>query len=179
MIAAGTRPPAPSARLLVELRAVGGQSLTSMVALLARRLLPHARSLTVRETHGMAQRGGVVSASIDFCHERSLASPGGAANAAAPGDESRSGRPTTVLLALELTEGARALPRLEAGDHAFVATCVIRPPGTWAPARGGWPTPAELEVAAGAAGVHLRFVEATRSTSWGVLQAAIQAGVIP
>src|SRR6185369_7685054 len=124
---------ANAGRIVVQLRAVGGQNLTSMVAMLARRLTPHARSLTVREMHGMAQRGGVVSATLDFSPE--VAEPAGAGGS----------RPTTVLVALELTEGARVLPKLEAGDRAFIATCVIRPPGSWGPQRPTWPTQAELE----------------------------------
>jgi hypothetical protein len=162
---------APPARLRVLLRGVGGQAIPLMVRLLAGRLARHARAVDTYETRGMAQRGGVVAGVIDarFGNGSSF---------------------HTVLLGLELCEGARGLPLLRRGDAAFMALSSIIPPGTWQahrskPSAPGAPEPIpRLDVdgirgIADQRGVTLRLVNEEANGAWSVLRAAIDDGFLP
>ena len=139
---------------------VGGGLFVVLVRQLARRLAARAHDVRVEETHGMAQRGGRVTALIEADLRDAHASRG-----------------RTVLLGLERIEGARALGALRADDLAFIARGSRPPPGPHA----GVPPPTDEELHAAAArlGVHLVLVDATPSDPSRVVQAALDAAAIP
>ena len=130
--------------------------LAAVVRQLARRLTPIASGLHIEETHGMAQRGGSVSARIDV--------------------ELREPRPLLaprVLLALERIEGARALSVLTAEDAAFISEHVLPPPG----AAGRVPAIDDVARDAEGRGIMLEIVAGAAIGE--VVQAAIARGALP
>jgi hypothetical protein len=160
------RVPLPS-RLRILVRGVGGQAVPLVVRLLAKRLGERTERLETSETRGMAQRGGVVAATIDAWFD-------------APAALFRS-----VLLGLELTEGVRALGMLRPGDAAFLSTAVIVPPGAIRPGslEGGShptiPSRADVSAAAAALGVRLCLLDTRADAPWPIVQAAFDQGIIP
>ena len=88
-------------RMTIYVQAVGGQALPFMVRMLVNKIAERGARVDLRETHGMAQRGGIVQALIEV--RTTTASP-------CP--------PKAVLIGLELLEGLRGLSLLGAGDHA-------------------------------------------------------------
>jgi hypothetical protein len=154
-----------SRRLTLHLRAVGGQMLHFTARQLLTRLSPIVESAHVEETHGMAQRGGSVSAVIDV----EFLSP------YAP-------RVSSVLLGLERIEGARGLSVLRPGDAAFIGAGIMLPPGRTVLGTDDAvrpPTDAELARLAEQLGIELVIVDTPLATPWTVIQAAFDAGVIP
>jgi hypothetical protein len=144
--------------LKVRLHAVGGQFLVAVLHELTLHLSDRTHQLRVEDTHGMAQRGGMVSAVIE---------------AELPAEATWY---RTVLLGLERIEGARALLSLRPGDAAFIATGMMLPPGIQsAPA----PSCDEIARAAKALGVELELIEVDADASGLVVQAAIDCGAIP
>jgi phage tail protein X len=152
----------PSRRLTMHLRAVGGQMLHFTARQLLTRLSPIVESAHVEETHGMAQRGGSVSAVIDV----QLLDP-------------YCSRVGAVLLGLERIEGARGLGVLRPGDAAFIGSAAMLPPGTTHRADVRAPTDEELTRVAAELGIELVLVDTPLSSPWNVIQAAIDAGAIP
>jgi hypothetical protein len=148
-------------RLTMHLRAVGGQMLHFTARQLVTRLSSIVSAAHLEETHGMAQRGGSVSAVIDVDFLPPYSSRVGA-----------------VLLGLERIEGARGLGVLRPGDAAFIASGTLLPPGS-SQATHPPPTDAELVTVARDLGIELVIVETPLSSSWNVIQAALDAGIIP
>lgn len=155
----------PGSLLTVEIWAVGGQRLPLVTRQLARRWVPMGLPFRIQESYGMAQKGGIVSASIEL---------------ELPDDATRRSSAARVLLGLERIEGARRLVRLQAGDVAFIATGAVVPPG--AP-RHSHPAPIpsliDLERTAEDLGVRLVIVDAAVSSPWAVSEAAIADGAVP
>jgi indolepyruvate ferredoxin oxidoreductase beta subunit len=147
--------------LTILVAAVGGQMLRLVVLKLARRLAPLARRLRVEEVFGMAQKGGAVAAviEVDLHEARPLPSK-------------------TVLLGLECIEGARHLQGLRSGAVAFISSGVLLPPGL-ASAGPRAPSSEDLERSAARLGVDLVIVDTPAASVWPVVQAALDAGVIP
>jgi hypothetical protein len=162
----------PPARLRVILRGVGGQALPLMIHLVAKRLGRHARSVQTQETRGMAQRGGAVTGVIDAHFQN--------------GSTFR-----TVLLGLELCEGAQGLTLLHPGDAAFIMRTSIVPPGIWLVRGPSAPVTSQRTVLAphlnldrirGAAverGITLHLVESDNAGIWSTLRVAIEEGFLP
>jgi hypothetical protein len=150
-------------RLLIHMRAVGGQALPLMVNLLARRLSSRATRIDACETHGMAQRGGIVAATLDVELR----------------DAAADAPMRSVLLGFEVCEGIRALPLLRSGDAAFVSRALIAPPGNVRRRTVEVPDPAQVERAAAALGIQVVWVENPVESPWAVVEAAMQRGAIP
>jgi hypothetical protein len=149
----------------ITLRGVGGQSLAFVAYRLVRRLAPFASALQLEETHGMAQRGGIVSARIEV----DLVAP-------------RRKPAPRVLLGLERIEGARGLATLVRGDAAFLSSAVLLPPGGYA-ADGASEAPAPpleaIRNVASDVGVDLVIVDTTADAPWPTVEAAFARGALP
>lgn len=153
---------AAPAHLKLLFRAVGGQMLHFVVRQLVTRLGGVTRSMNVEEVHGMAQRGGSVSASLDLELMPEYRPPF-----------------ARVLLGLERLEGARGLSDLRPGDAAFIARAVRLPPGRVAGAAAAVPTEGELLAEAKRLEIDLTNVDAAYDSPWAVVEAAFARGAIP
>ena len=152
-------------RVTLHLRGVGGQALPFIVSMLGRRAADANVQITSREVFGMAQRGGAVYATLDI----------DAPDEAGPTPE----QAQTVVLGLELLEGLRGFSMLRPGERAFVSTARVIPPGSWAGGTAAYPSVDEVTSIAARFGIDLTLVEAPANAPWRVVQAAIDAGVVP
>ncbi|MBM4284950.1 MAG: pyruvate ferredoxin oxidoreductase [Deltaproteobacteria bacterium] len=128
--------------LRIFLTGVGGQGTLLASRLLGEAALEAGYSPLVSETHGMAQRGGVVISTVVLGDWQSpIISPGEA----------------DVLLGFEMLEAYRALDRCHAGSLAIVNTAVIIP-YTVSTGQGRYPDPERLlSLMAGQVGRLLAF----------------------
>jgi hypothetical protein len=151
-------------RLTVDLRAVGGQMLHFAVQQLVKRLGPFvdSDSVHVEETHGMAQRGGSVAATIDV---ELVTLP--------------ARRVRRVLVGLERIEGARGLSDLGRGDAAFIASGIMIPPGMTHRTDVRVPSAEELATFGEQHGIDIVLVDAELSSSWSAVEAAFERGYLP
>ena len=152
-------------RVTVQLRGVGGQALPFIVTMLGKRAADANVTLTSREVFGMAQRGGSVFATLEIETRDE--------------DDAQLAPARTVVLGLELLEGLRGFGVLGPGERAFVSTARVIPPGSWALGTSAYPTVDEVASIAARLGIDLTLVEAPANAPWRVVQAAIDAGVIP
>ncbi len=111
----------------LQLAGAGGQGVLSAARFLAAAAHRAGLPVVVGQLHGMAQRGGTVTATVVIGSASSIMPPGGA----------------DVLLATELLEAARQVDRLRPGGLAVVSLTTIVPPRA-AVSRTGYPPVAEL-----------------------------------
>jgi hypothetical protein len=146
-------------RTILQIRAVGGQSLPLVVELLARKAAQLDARFYARQTLGMAQRHGVVRATVEL----------------ESGDDDGL---QVILLGLERLEGLRGFSTLSPGDRAFISTAALVPPGTRRNQQPPYPSLDDLRWAAEHYEVELELVDAPANKPWKVIQAAIDAGLI-
>lgn len=157
-------------RTILHLRAVGGQSLPLVIELLARRAAELGHGFHAQQSLGMAQRHGIVRASVEL----SVPEKDGS-HSPSSGDEDRV---QTILLGLERLEGLRGFSCLSPGDRAFVSTAALIPAGTRREQQPPYPSIDDLRWAAEHYGVALELVDAPAHKPWKVVQSAIDAGLI-